>query len=56
MFYLPLWPLEWASTGSFMIVQPEVWTSMSKRVEEEDEMDPFVKLLYIPFQAQLKGR
>ena len=27
-----------------MMVQPEVWTSMSKRVEEEDEMDAFVKL------------
>ena len=38
------------------MVQPEVWTSLSKRVEEEDEMDAFVKLFYIPFQAQLKGR
>ena len=61
VFYLPLWTLEWGLTfptytGSFMMVQPEVWISTSKRVEEEDEMDAFVKLFYIPFQAQLKGR
>ena len=55
VFYLQLWSLEWGSTfpiytGSFTMVQPEVWISMYKRVEEEDEMDVFVKLFYIPFR------
>ena len=61
MFYLPLWPLEWASifptyTGSFMMVQPEMWTSMSKEGGRGGRDGCLCEVVLYSFSGSTKGQ